>query len=100
MLGLESEARAERPNAVKPADNPVDSARSSSRGAVGPAPRADAGSGPASNRSLEFFENELCRLMGIEDSATCTLVAIETYCGRIPTSRKAAVDLLNPRTAP
>jgi len=54
MLGLESEARAERPNAVKPADNPVDSARSSSRGSVGPAPRADAGSGPASNRSLEL----------------------------------------------
>ena len=52
------------------------------------------------NRSLEFFENELCRLMGIEESATCTLVAIETYCGRIPISRKAAVDLLNPRTAP
>ena len=55
---------------------------------------------PANTRALEFFENELCRLMGIEDSATCTLVAIETYCGRIPTSRKAAVDLLNPRITP
>ena len=55
---------------------------------------------PANTRALEFFENELCQLMGIEDSATCTLVAIETYCGRIPTSRKAAVDLLNPRITP
>jgi hypothetical protein len=54
MLGLESEARAERPNAVKPADNPVDSARSPSRGSLGPASRADAGTGPASNRSLEL----------------------------------------------
>lgn len=46
MLGLESEARAERNNGAKPADTPADPARPA------PARTAD-GSGAASNRALE-----------------------------------------------
>jgi len=55
---------------------------------------------PATPRALEFFESELCRLLGIHDGTTCAKAAIETYCGRIPSSRIAAVQLLNSRTMP
>jgi DNA repair protein RecO (recombination protein O) len=55
---------------------------------------------PASMRALEFFESELCRMLGIHDGTACARAAIETYCGRIPSSRMAAWKLLNPRTTP
>ena len=58
------------------------------------------GHSPASMRALEFFESELCRLLGVHDGTTCARAAIETYCGRIPSSRMAALQLLNPRSAP
>jgi DNA repair protein RecO (recombination protein O) len=51
---------------------------------------------PASLRALEFFECELVRLLGIEDSASHPLHAIETYCGRVPASRRAALKMLAP----
>ena len=51
---------------------------------------------PASLRALDFFEGELCRHLGIHDDANNTLIAIETYCGRVPASRKAALNLLQP----
>ncbi|MEI8292404.1 MAG: DNA repair protein RecO [bacterium] len=55
---------------------------------------------PATARALEFFEAELCRLLGIHDGTNCALAAIETYCGRIPASRMAAWQLLNPHSTP
>jgi DNA repair protein RecO (recombination protein O) len=58
---------------------------------------AHLGRAPATLRALDFFENELCRLLGIHDGSSCALAAIETYCGRIPASRMAAWQLLNPR---
>jgi hypothetical protein len=51
-------------------------------------------------RALEFFESELCRMLGIHDGTACSKAAIETYCGRIPSSRMAALQLLSPRTTP
>jgi DNA repair protein RecO (recombination protein O) len=51
---------------------------------------------PASRRALEFFERELVRLLGIDDSASHPLEAIETYCGRIPPSRQSALRMLPP----
>jgi DNA repair protein RecO (recombination protein O) len=50
---------------------------------------------PASMRALVFFETELCRILGIEDSNAHVLHAIETYCGKIPASRMPAVKLLS-----
>ena len=61
---------------------------------------AHLGRSPATMRALEFFESELCRLLGIHDGTSCARAAIETYCGRIPSSRMAAMQLLNPRTTP
>jgi DNA repair protein RecO (recombination protein O) len=55
---------------------------------------------PATLRALEFFESELCRMLGINDGTACARAAIEIYCGRIPSSRMAALQLLNPRTTP
>lgn len=57
-------------------------------------------SSPASLRALEFFESELCRLLGIHDGKACAKAAIETYCGRLPASRMAVLQLLIPRSAP
>jgi recombinational DNA repair protein (RecF pathway) len=51
---------------------------------------------PASIRALDFFERELVRLLGIEDSEAHPLHAIETYCGRIPASRRAALKMIAP----
>jgi len=45
---------------------------------------------PASLRALEHFESELGRALGIPHS----LAALESYCGRIPASRAAALKLL------
>lgn len=49
---------------------------------------------PASLRALDFFERELVRLLGIEETETHPLAAIETYCGRIPQSRRTAIQML------
>jgi DNA repair protein RecO (recombination protein O) len=51
---------------------------------------------PASLRALDFFERELIRLLGIEEAETHPLAAIETYCGRIPASRRSAIQMLTP----
>lgn len=51
---------------------------------------------PATLRALDFFERELVRLLGIEEAETHPLAAIETYCGRIPASRRAAIQMLTP----
>jgi len=45
---------------------------------------------PASLRALEHFESELGRALGI----SCSLAALESYCGRIPASRAPAIKLL------
>ena len=55
---------------------------------------------PATPRALEFFESELCRMLGVHDGTACPLAAIETYCGRIPASRMPALRMLTPTTAP
>ena len=62
MLGLESEARAERTNGAKPADIPAESARTEARRPVGGAEpaRGQAAAGdrpPAANRALELPGN-------------------------------------------
>lgn len=49
---------------------------------------------PASLRALEHFERELARVIGVESPDP--LPALETYCGRIPSSRTAALRLLEP----
>ncbi|MEI6280190.1 MAG: DNA repair protein RecO [Verrucomicrobiae bacterium] len=45
---------------------------------------------PANPRALEHFESELGRALGIPHS----LASLESYCGRIPPSRAAALRLL------
>ena len=45
---------------------------------------------PASRRALEHFEFELGRALGIP----CSPADLESYCGRIPASRAAALRLL------
>jgi DNA repair protein RecO (recombination protein O) len=55
---------------------------------------------PATPRALEFFEDELCRVLGVYDDTSCALVAIETYCGRIPASRMPAVKMLSSTMIP
>ena len=49
---------------------------------------------PATLRALEFFETELCRLLGLHEESGCVLATIESYCGSIPASRQAAMTLL------
>lgn len=61
---------------------------------------AHLGKTPATLRALEFFESEMCRLLGIHDGSACARAAIESYCGRIPSSRMAALQLLKPCAAP
>ena len=51
---------------------------------------------PASLHALDFFERELVRLLGIEEADTHPLAAIETYCGRIPSTRRIAIQMLAP----
>ena len=55
---------------------------------------AHLGAKPAKPRAMEFFEDEITRLLGIRDGKGCALSAIETYCGRIPASRKVALGFL------
>ena len=47
---------------------------------------------PASLRALEHFERELSRAIGVESRDP--LPALETYCGRIPSSRPVVLRLL------
>ena len=49
---------------------------------------------PASLRALEFFEQELVRMLGINDAAAHPLAALEAHCGRIPKSRTALLRQL------
>lgn len=49
---------------------------------------------PASRRALDYFEQELCRLLGISGSPANSLSALGNYCGRIPASREEAVRFL------
>lgn len=49
----------------------------------------------ATTRSLEHFEREFCRLLGVGNQHP--LQAIETYCTRIPESRATAIRLLSGR---
>lgn len=49
---------------------------------------------PASLRALEHFERELGRALGVESPDP--LAALESYCGRIPASRQAALRLIAP----
>ena len=51
---------------------------------------------PASLRALEHFELSLCRVLGVLEESASPLASIETYCGRIPASRGAAIRLLDP----
>jgi DNA repair protein RecO (recombination protein O) len=48
---------------------------------------------PASLRALEHFEGELARALGIAHHHP--LPALESYCGRIPASRTAALKFLS-----
>lgn len=49
---------------------------------------------PASHRALEFFERELTRILGIHDSSSHPLLALETHCGRVPASRATLLKML------
>ncbi len=49
---------------------------------------------PANRRALEFFETEMCRVLGILEEKATALRTIEHYCGRIPGSRNAVCSLL------
>ena len=53
------------------------------------------GSAPATGRALVFFEEELCRLLGIFEACGCALAELERYCGKIPPSRNEVVSLLS-----
>ncbi|MDX2081790.1 MAG: DNA repair protein RecO [Terrimicrobiaceae bacterium] len=48
----------------------------------------------ASARALGYFEEELCRVLGIAGAAD-PLAALGNYCGRIPESRAPAVRFLS-----
>jgi len=48
----------------------------------------------ASVRALDFFEKELGRTLGISDTASHPLAALEAHCGRIPKSRAQLVRML------
>jgi len=49
---------------------------------------------PATLRALEHFERELGRTLGISDETSGALPSLEAYCGRIPSSRAAVLQLL------
>ena len=53
----------------------------------------------ASLRALEHFEIELCRVLGVHDDRSHPLATIESYCGRIPASRAAALRMIRPLAA-
>jgi len=53
----------------------------------------------ASLRALEHFEIELCRVLGVQDDRAHPLATIESYCGRIPASRAAALRMMRPMAA-
>ena len=53
----------------------------------------------ASLRALEHFEVELCRVLGVHDGRSHPLATIESYCGRIPASRSAALRMIRPLAA-
>ncbi len=49
---------------------------------------------PASLRALEHFERELGRGLGVHDETSEALAALAAYCGRVPASRQAVLQLL------
>lgn len=49
---------------------------------------------PATGRALVFFEEELCRLLGIFEPGESALPELERYCGKIPASRNEVLRLL------
>jgi len=51
-------------------------------------------SNAASLRSLDFFEKELGRALGIGDASSPPLAVLEAHCGKIPSSRSALLRLL------
>lgn len=51
-------------------------------------------SNAASHRALEFFEQELTRILGIHDASSHPLAALETHCGRVPSSRATLLKQL------
>lgn len=53
------------------------------------------GSAPASVRALVFFEEELCRQLGIFEASGSALVELERYCGKIPPSRNEVLELMS-----
>lgn len=49
---------------------------------------------PATARALVFFEEELCRLLGILEARGAALASLERYGGKIPASRGEVIGLL------
>lgn len=49
----------------------------------------------ATERALVFFEEELCRHLGVLGEREDALGELERYCGRIPASRSEALALIN-----
>jgi len=49
---------------------------------------------PATARALGHFETELCRVLGIIEERKPALGVLAAYCGKVPESRAAAVQLL------
>ena len=52
------------------------------------------GGNPATEHALVFFEEELCRLLGILEARGAALASLERYCGKIPASRAEVLGLL------
>jgi len=48
----------------------------------------------ATHRALDFFEQELARLLGIHHASTPPRTALENHCGRLPASRRPLLELL------
>lgn len=57
---------------------------------------------PASLRALAHFERELCRVLGVHDSAgaVSALEALESLLGRIPRSRRVALVMMEGASRP
>jgi DNA repair protein RecO (recombination protein O) len=51
---------------------------------------------PATERALDHFERELCRILGVHDAAgsVTSIRALASLCGGIPRSRAAAITFL------
>lgn len=52
------------------------------------------GANAATGRALVFFEEELCRFLGILEAPGAALASLERYCGKIPASRAEALGLI------